>query len=693
MFHLPGLHELPRWEGAARVCVDIETNDPELKKLGIGVRRGGYITGVSFAVDHDGGAAPNCPAFYLPVRHQGGPNYADPQQVFAYLRDQGRRFAGDLVLMNGQYDLDYLLEERVEFRPRFFRDVQVAGALLLEPRLKWEKDDDGNTFLAEERIPLNLNAMLDRAGLAGKDEAGLEAWAKERGLDPKRDMWQAPSGVVAPYAIQDVRAPLQLLKRQLRELEAQDLMPVFDLESRLLPVLLRMRRRGVRVDLGRVDLVEAEARRREQAAARVVQDRSGIPFDPEDISKAAVLEKHLAADGIKCPRTPTGLPSVKAGWLASLKTPTAQAIQECRKWNKVRTTFCASIRKHEVRGRIHCTFNQLRQESDDGDQKGVGFGRLSSDSPNLQQQPARDPEIGPLWRSIYVPDDGGQWACLDFSSQEPRWITHYAEVLAHDPHSGWDSTKRQAAIRAADDCRTNPNWDNHSMMAGFIYGDKYSHAAYVAGDKKAKGLRGEAKIIFLGKCYGMGGGKLCRSLGLPTIMVVRDTNAEGWVIHPVDSEEGQRLKKAGARPFEMAGEQGQAILRAFDDGVPYIRGLMKSTQRTAETRGWLRTALGRRCRFPENPVKGKDQPRYAWGHKALNRLIQGTSADQTKLAMVLADEAGIPLQLQVHDELDLTVPDRAMAERLVDIMVNALPCRVPTRVDIEMGPSWGEIHA
>lgn len=469
---------------------------------------------------------------------------------------------------------------------------------------------------------------------------------------------------------------------------------MWDLESRLLPVLVRMRRRGVRVDMNRVGRVEEVATAKEQAAALVVSQRSKIPFDPADINKAAVLEKHLAADGVKCPRTPTGLPSVKAAWLAGLTTPIAKAIQECRKWNKVRTTFCESIREHAIGGRIHCTFNQLRQEREDGSQRGVGFGRLSSSDPNLQQQPARDPEIGPLWRGIYLPDDGGQWACLDFSSQEPRWITHYAEVLANEPYSGWDPMSREAGKRAAIECRTNPKWDNHSMMAEFIYGAAFDRAK-IDSDKAMKAMRGNAKIIFLGKCYGMGGGKLCRQLGLPTRWVVRDPDAERWTVYPSDSPEGRALIAKGNRPWEAAGEEGDRILRLFDQGVPYIRSLMKSTSRTAEARGWIRTSMGRRCRFPRNlgDAGDRNDAPYAWGHKALNRLIQGTSADQTKLAMVLADDAGIPLQLQVHDELDLTVSDRSEAERLVQIMVEALPCNVPTKVDIEMGPSWGEIHA
>ena len=74
----------------------------------------------------------------------------------------------------------------------------------------------------------------------------------------------------------------------------------------------------------------------------------------------------------------------------------------------------------------------------------------------------------------------------------------------------------------------------------------------------------------------------------------------------------------------------------------------------------------------------------------MNKLVQGSAADQTKMAMVIAHEAGIPLQLQVHDELDLTVSSPAEAHQLAAIMRDALPLVLPSRVDVEVGASWGE---
>ena len=670
------LANLPDWSNFDRIGLDTETKDPHLKELGPSVRRGGYMAGISFA-------CPDGQSFYLPIRHEGGGNYENPEQVIAYLAHQAKYFRGDIVGMNLQYDLDYLAEEGVQFTPRFFRDLAVSGPLLLEPEMALIDDPEhpGRKFWGEKFQAMGLNDQAERAGIAGKDERELVAWAEAHGLNPKADLWKAPAARVERYARVDAELPLVISELHERAIREQELQNVYDLESRLLPVLLKMRRRGVKVNLDKLGRIEARSFSLETKALQEASRISGVQLTTDDTNTPAALAKAFRATGVIPPKTEkTKEDSIKSPWMRELGTPLAKAILAAKKWNKVRLTFCESIKAHAVNGRVHCTFNQLRQQQDDGSIRGAQFGRLSSSDPNLQQQPARDPEIGPLWRDIYEPDDGGEWACLDFSSQEPRMITHYAEL-----------TGCKGGAEAAEACRTDPNWDNHGMMAGFIFGDEYRHADYLdpssPGHKRAKGLRSDSKIIFLGKCYGMGGGKLCHSLDLPTVWVVRDPNARGWEVHPVDSERGRELKRKGQRPFEMAGDEGKVILGKFADGVPYVNQLAKMVQKKAERVGYIRTMSGRMCRFPRNPRTGK----LEGAHKGLNRLIQGSAGDQTKLAMVLADEAGIRMQLQVHDEIDLTIWDRKEAEELNEIMVHAVELNVPTRCDIEAGPTWGTI--
>jgi DNA polymerase I-like protein with 3'-5' exonuclease and polymerase domains len=356
-------------------------------------------------------------------------------------------------------------------------------------------------------------------------------------------------------------------------------------------------------------------------------------------------------------------PSITKEWLweKGRTCEVARAISRARKVNKVRTTFAASVRTHAVRGRVHCTFNQLRKSSDDGsggsesgETEGAAFGRLSCVDPNLQQQPARDPELGPMWRAVYVPDDGKIWCANDYSQQEPRWAVSYAERLTAEMYScgGALCTLEQgrktleAAHRAAEAYRNDPSTDNHQMMAD------------MAGIK-----RKDAKEIYLGLTYGMGGAKLSRKLGLPTKWI--DTKRRGKV--------------------EVAGDEGAVLLALFDEKVPFLKLLAKRLERDAGRRGWIQTEGGRKCHFPRN----HEDTGYDWAHKALNRLIQGVSGDQTKTALVELDAAGYYIQLQVHDEIDGSVENAEEANAMAGVMVRALPSTVPSKVDTELGSSWG----
>jgi DNA polymerase I-like protein with 3'-5' exonuclease and polymerase domains len=107
---------------------------------------------------------------------------------------------------------------------------------------------------------------------------------------------------------------------------------------------------------------------------------------------------------------------------------------------------------------------------------------------------------------------------------------------------------------------------------------------------------------------------------------------------------------------------------------------------------------GRRCHFePTNPAAyDADPDNYDGGfeycNKAFNRIIQGTSSEQMKETMVAVDDAGYgeSLMLQVHDELDSTLESKEEAMKVAEVMKHAVRLRVPTVVDVEVGPSWGE---
>jgi len=356
--------------------------------------------------------------------------------------------------------------------------------------------------------------------------------------------------------------------------------------------------------------------------------------------------------------------------------PVVRFIERARKINKLRNTFVASVRKHMINGRIHCTFNQLRMAKEEGgldsdESQGAAFGRLSCQSPNLQQQPARE-DYSAMWRAIYLPEEGQLWASNDFSSQEPRMAIHVAcRARSTLGQEAWET-----AIAARDTFRRNPRTDNHAMTGEMIY-----------GRPPTKIERSHAKTVFLGLCYGMGGAKLCKQIGLPTRWVVRNlglTWEERMQVFEYGTPEADALIKQGQQPYEAAGEEGQRFLELFDKKVPYVKKLAKAVESKAKRIGEVKTYLGRLCHFPQDQYGN-----FEWTHKALNRVIQGSGADQTKKAMLDLDAAGFDIMIQVHDEIAMSVNHKAEAEEAARIMEHTIELEVPTVVDVEIGESWG----
>jgi len=241
-----------------------------------------------------------------------------------------------------------------------------------------------------------------------------------------------------------------------------------------------------------------------------------------------------------------------------------------------------------------------------------------------------------------MPEPGQQWAACDYSQQEPRLMVHYAEAAGV-----------AGARKAGEAYRGNPATDFHQFVADLT------------------GLpRSKAKIINLGLAYGMGGAKLCLDLGLPVASVERT------------------LPNGQVRKFLVAGPEGQALLDQYHHHAPFVRGLTDACTRRAVRRRWIRTLGGRLCRFGvEGDPKTRD---WAYPYQAMNRLIQGSAADQTKQAMLELWKQGIVPLIQVHDELGASVESRDEATRIQHIMEHCVELRVPSKVDVELGPNWGE---
>jgi DNA polymerase I-like protein with 3'-5' exonuclease and polymerase domains len=417
----------------------------------------------------------------------------------------------------------------------------------------------------------------------------------------------------------------------------QELSPIFELEMELCPHLIEMTFRGVRLDQDRAEKTKKLFQTREKEALAKIKSLSGVQVD---IWAAASIAKAFDKLGIEYPKTEKGAPSFTKSFLNHHAHPIATSIVDAREYNKANGTFIDALLNYaRYDGRVHGHINQLR--SDDG---GTVSGRLSMANPNLQQIPARHPEIGPAIRSLFLPEQDEIWASLDFSQQEPRLAVHYAKLK-----------DLRGADKAAEAYITNPDTDFHQTIA----------------DMAGIG-RKQAKTIGLGLLYGMGKGKMATELDLST---------------------------------EEAGE----LIGKFHELVPFMKGLVVSVQQRVDhpaSNGSVRTLLGRRCRFnlwepmefglhkalPKEQAVLEYGPRLkrAYTYKGLNRLIQGSAADQTKKSMLACIQGGkLPL-LQVHDELCLSVASIDEAKKFAQMMQDCVKLEVPSKVDVECGPSWGE---
>jgi len=337
----------------ALISIDIETKDPDLKTRGAGVRRGdGHICGIAIASE----AKPR--GIYYSLTHPESEN-TDWNTLQRVLSDHARLCTG-VVGANLIYDLDWIEEEfGVTFYHVPWYDVQVAEPLI------------------DEETTYGLGDLGERYLGTGKNEDALYRFCAEHfGGNPTRraqakNIWRCPSRIVAPYAEEDAALALAVWKKQREVLREEGLWEIFDLERRLQPILLRMKRRGVRIDEEHL-----AALRRKFAA-----DRDGLLHELGDVNiwAAASIAEAFDGAGVAYPRTEKGNPSFTRQFLESCQWPTAQKIVKARRLDKLIGTFLDNaISKNLVRGRLHCQFNQLR-----GDEYGTVTGRLSQIEPRL----------------------------------------------------------------------------------------------------------------------------------------------------------------------------------------------------------------------------------------------------------------------------------------------------------------------
>ena len=591
------------------IAIDLETKDPELKKMGPGMfREVGNIVGFAVAVENWSG--------YFPIRHEGGGNM-DIRMVLNWIKEVLNTPATK-IFHNAMYDVCWLKSEGLNINGKIV-DTMIATSLIDENRMRYD-----------------LNSVAKQYTGLSKNESSLTEAAQAWGIDPKAEMYKLPAMYVGEYAEKDAEITLALWQELKKEINHQDLNSIFDLETNLFPCLVEMKAKGVRVDLDHAKTVEKNLIRTENNMLQSIKDEVGFIPDLWAARSIAKVFDHLKLD---YPRTEkTKAPSFTKNFLKNHNNFIINLINNARQANKARTTFMESIFRYVHKGRIHADINQLRSEFG-----GTITGRFSMTHPNLQQIPKSGTDMGNQLRTIFVPEEGHTWGCFDYSQQEPRLVVHYACL-----------TELPGSEEFKEKYKNDFSTDFHKIVS-----------------EMADIPRDQAKTINLGKFYGMGKNKLKGELGVPD-------------------------------------EEASRIIRQYDSRVPFVKQLMNHASDRAERRGQIRTLLGRLCHFHlwEPSQFGVHKPlsheaalqehgpgiKRAFTYKALNKLIQGSAADMIKKAMLDLYKEKITPLIQIHDELNISIKDKAESDKVIEIMENAVSLEVPNKVDYEKGKHWGEIE-
>ncbi len=636
------------------VAIDLETSDPNLKTKGLGaVRKDGFVTGIAIATKKQ--------TFYFPLAHAMTDNLP-VKETWDYLNEKLFKNK-DIrkVFHNAIYDVCWIRSSTGEMPQGELLDTMIAASVIDETRMRYSLDAISKVYLNETKYKYDLTDKV-------------KAWSDGVIQDPMTNMEKLPYSLVKDYAEQDVNLTLKLwniFDKKLDEVlytkthddgrvEEKTCRKIFELETKLFPCLVDMKFKGVKIDVEKARAFGKRLGKTKNSIINYIERRTGIKIEMWAASSIKALLDHENINDYEV--TKAGLPQLPKDYLSSHKNKYLRLIAKARNFDKTQNTFIEGLLEFVHEGRIHADINQIRS-----DQGGTVTGRFSMSNPNLQQIPSKG-FIGRKMRELFLPEDDCEWGSFDYSQQEPRIVVHYALALGMP---GTDTLLEEFNKEDA---------DFHQIVADM-----------------AQISRTMAKTINLGLFYGMGKIKLASELGLD-------------------------------RP------KANKLFADYHAKVPFVKQLSIDLINFAEENKLLYTLEDRFCRFNKwetrdrkwnnsinryDPVDILDKevaqkyytddrlnkgyvadPTYehftdfykpAFTYKALNRLIQGSAADMTKKAMVNLYEQGILPQIQIHDELCLSIKDEEQARIVKETMENAILLEVTNKVNYKHGKNWGSI--
>jgi DNA polymerase I-like protein with 3'-5' exonuclease and polymerase domains len=597
------------------IAVDIETKDPFLREKGTGVyRKDGYIIGVSFSNGEI--------SEYYPLRH---PDTTPEEQAKneEYIRRQLSK-NNRKIFANGLYDLDWLVNGEGYKVSGPFEDIQVAEPLLNEYRKSYSLDALSELYLGEHK-------KFNKPGEYAKEHG----WSVSPEGHATSHLWRMPYYVVKEYAEADTRLTWHVFDKQIKNLEDQLLTDIYSMEMELYPLLLQMKRVGVRIDEQKLCRTGIELSDLRHDLQNELNELSGFEINA---NSSRDIEKLFTKMGLPIAyKEPTenmilkgtfrGNPTFEKRILGRVDNHVAKKILEFRHINTLLTMFVQPYPDLLVDGRLHCQFNPLRS-----DEYGTVSGRFSSSQPNLQQVSGKDEEEyiheseilnGLVVRKLFIPEEDCDWLKGDWSQIEYRLIAHYASGEGAD-------TIRQRY-------KEDPNTDYHAEMS------------------KMTGLedRKTVKTLNFGAAYGMGWKKMASQYG--------------W--NP---------------------EEAQSVYEMYHKKVPFVKETSRRVSEKAKRIGFIRTVLNRRAHLVSSDKAYVMFNRLIQGSAA--DIMKKSMVDAHKAGVFNV----LYPHLVVHDEWDCSMPrtkeGREAGLELKRIMETCVPLRVPVIADFEMGKNWGELE-
>lgn len=625
------------------VACDTETTGLEWWK-------GAKIFGLSLSWRNDNGSYSS---FYGDVREPGVLRWA--RDVLPRVRRVTNHF--------NKFDVHMLRESRIALDPR-----RVHCTLIRE------------TILDEDQFEYGLDRLSKKYLGRGKEDIWPEL-ARLFGGKPDKEsqianLVRAPTPLVARYANMDSLNALQIHEKQEVLIDEQDLQRIAALEQALMREVIDMEHGGVPVNTPGAERASGFLDKEIKALQRQIDKMTGIRgFNVNSAPQVKkLLGVHQDEHGIWWTRDMVRLEPTESGKSGQLKTeklyqctlPEAAAVADLRSMIKARDVFINKyILTMSHKGLIHASINQTKTEEGDG----TYTGRFSITEPALQQIHKRNKKMAAIVRACFVPDEGCDWACYDWSQKDFRIFGHYV----NDPKIN--------AIFAA-----NPAADFHRVTAD-ITG--------LPRDRDQKTGGANAKQMNLGLIFGMSAGRMAKEMYLPYTMRGSCQTPGCIMLGMKTTFPVCQYCKERIHMYYEAGDEAQALFAKYHSNIPGAEKLKKKVSSVARSRGYITTQLGRRLRF-----------RGDTAYKAGGILFQAQAAESMKVKIVELGEyqRSLPkgdarLMVVVHDEYDFSLRqgrdpkiDRDIKHILerFDGEVTPLQYRIPILADVGLGPNWWE---